>query len=299
MSHAWTIEQYGLVGFSGMYANKLHVPRVCHARQIMLWLLECAPGLPTDMPLVLGDLGAGTCAACLGARVALKELAGDEQPFRAFPIDVASSSARFASAFRAMTRNQMYGRPALLPGQEADQYLTEEQPGVYELAASLFAQLTVRGVRHPHVLLASFSLHYLPKNERDAFFAALPAAVAAPLLLVIIKGVGETQRPSPEVVRSVYLGLHYVIGQERHPRIVEAHVCLILPATMEGGGSGGDGGGGGVAGGGVGPSLPPPQIHPDMSPSDRWVVQTFLTMQRRCRRRGLRTSATVLRDGIP
>ena len=32
-SHAWTIEQYGLLGFSVMYARKLHVPRVAAARQ--------------------------------------------------------------------------------------------------------------------------------------------------------------------------------------------------------------------------------------------------------------------------
>ena len=34
-------------------------------------------------------------------------------------------------------------------------------------------------------------------------------------------------------------------------------------------------------------------VTPDMSPSDQWVVQTFITMERRCRLRGLRTSVTL------
>ena len=59
----WTPEQYNLLGFASLYARKLHVPRTAAARQVVLWLLQCAPGLPQDAPLTFGDLGAGTCAA--------------------------------------------------------------------------------------------------------------------------------------------------------------------------------------------------------------------------------------------
>ena len=65
-------------------------------------------------------------------------------------------------------------------------------------------------------------------QERDSFFDLLSDAVTRPMLLVIIKGVGAVQRPSASVVRSVYFGLHYVVGrkEEKHPRVVEAHLCL-------------------------------------------------------------------------
>ncbi len=75
----WTMEQYAMPGFSALYAQRLHVPRVAAARQAVLWMLECAPGVPSDAPLSMADLGAGTCAACLGALLALHEHAGDEQ----------------------------------------------------------------------------------------------------------------------------------------------------------------------------------------------------------------------------
>ena len=61
------------------------------------------------------------------------------------------------------------------------------------LATSLLEQVAKRGERQPHVILASFSLHYLLPEERTAFFALLAAKVTRPLLLVIIKGVGELQ----------------------------------------------------------------------------------------------------------
>ena len=277
-SHGWTIEQYGLNGFSALYARKLHVPRVACARQIMLWIFECAPGLP-DEALVFSDLGAGTCAACLGARLALRDHAGDEQNYHVYPIDVASSSARFANAFRAMTKAELFGRPALLPFQDGDQYLQEEEPGVDCLVKSLFAQLEARGERQPHFLLASFSLHYLKKEDRDAFFTALATLVSRPMLLVIIKGVGQTQRPAQSVIRSVYLGLHYVIGKEKHPRVVEAHVCLVLPrghpcCAISAGAT---------------PPYAPLEVPEDADESDAWLLRTFATMERRLPRHGLRT----------
>ena len=44
----------------------------------------CAPGLPADAPLIVGDLGAGTCAACLGARFALRDHACSEAFLRMY-----------------------------------------------------------------------------------------------------------------------------------------------------------------------------------------------------------------------
>ena len=80
--NGWSIEQYGLSGFSGLYAQGLHVPRVATIRQVMLWLLQSAPGMPTDGPLSFADLGAGTCAACVGARFALRDHVGGEHAFK-------------------------------------------------------------------------------------------------------------------------------------------------------------------------------------------------------------------------
>ena len=246
------MEQYNLLGFAGMYAKKLHVPRASHARQAMLWLLQCAPGVPTDGALVVGDIGAGTCAACLGARLALRDHAGEEQPIKVYPIDVASSSARFQRAFAAMTRQEKFGPAPPLPAQHASQYLSEAQPGVDSIALSLLAQLRARGERQPHVVLASFSLHYLSGDEREALFRRLAAAASRPFLLVIIKGVGTRQRP-PSGVPSVHYGLHYYVGpDEKLPRVIEAHCCLIEPSGRgdeleRGGGAGGSGAGGEAA----------------------------------------------------
>ena len=33
-SYGWTIEQYAQIGFSALYAERLHLPRVAHARQV-------------------------------------------------------------------------------------------------------------------------------------------------------------------------------------------------------------------------------------------------------------------------
>jgi hypothetical protein len=329
-THSWTIEQYNLPGFSALYANKLHVPRVAASRQIMLWLLECAPGLPDDGPLCVADLGAGTCAACLGARLALRDHAGDEQIIKSFPIDVASSSERFAKAFVAMTKAELYGRAALLPEQEPWQYLRESEPGVDHLARSLLSQLKQRGERQPHLIIASFSLQYIAKGERDFFFRLLSALVTRPLLFVIIKGVGETQRPSPHVVRSVHYGLHYVVGKEKHPRVVEAHVCLILPtshtfcltpdATADEVARGAEEGGEEARAAGdtsaaakkgheaaksgsgssateESPPRPPLEPEAETDAADRWIVQTFACVERRCKRHGLRTGVTLFEKG--
>jgi hypothetical protein len=276
----WTVEQYALDGFAGMYARKLHVPRVAAIRQAIVWLLQCAPGLPREAALCFADLGAGTCAACLGARLALRDLGGDEQPYRVFPIDVASSSTRFQKAFGAMTKNEKFGHAALLRGQEPSQYLTEAQPGVDCLATSLLDQLAARGEREPHILLASFSLHYLDTEERIAFYALLASKLTRPMLLVIIKGVGELQRP-PSHVPSVHYGLHFYVGREAHrPRVIEAHACLILPSAA--------------------PSGRTFDVEAPYDPTDgdSWVLCTFRTLQRRCDRNGLFSGTTVLDEDL-
>ena len=302
--HSWTIEQYGLVHFSSLYARKLHVPRVAAARQITLWLLQCSPGLPSDEPLGFADLGAGTSAACLGARLALRDHGGDEQPYKTFPIDVASSSARFAAAFKAMTKAELYGRSALLPGQEPWQYMMAEE-GVEKMTRSLFEQLIAKGEAQPHIMLASFSLHYLQKDQRDAYFKSLAKMVTRPMLLVIIKGVGNN-RPSPDAIRSVYFALHYVVHRaEKHPRVVEAHVCLILPGEASGGarltggckGEGeGEGGRKGEVKGALPPLVIPEDAANDLPPSDLWMLQTYATIEKRCKREGIRTGVTYFEE---
>ena len=309
----WSVEQYGLAGFAPLYAGRLHVPRVAAARQVMLWLLGCAPGVPTDAPLTCGDLGAGTCAALVGARIALREHGGAEQPFRAFPIEVASTGARFEKAFRALVRPSNNGAPPPLGrGQAASQYLTEASPGLLANLRSLFTQVSARGQPPPQLVLASFSLQYLRGGERDAFYDGLPslAPPGHPFLLVVIKGVGEAQRPPPHHpgVPSVFLGIHYVIGEDRNPRVVEAHLCLVRPAAATGvkavgadGGSSSSGGSGGV--GEAAAAAEPPttdaqwawrgatatataaahaRLLPMTVPSSEWVAATFAAASRRC-----------------
>lgn len=232
-SSCWTVEQYGLRGFSALYAERLHLPRLAAARQVALWLLQLAPGVPADRPLAFADLGAGTSAACLGCRLALLEHAGAAQPFHAYAIDLASSGARFARAFHAMCRpSGAHGKAAaLLPGQHASHYMQCDEPGIGSLASSLFEQLKQRGALQPHLLVASFSLHYLKPAEKAAFFRRLAELATAPLLLLVIKGIGEVQQLCTKgLCRSVHFGVHYVIGQDRSPRVVEGHLCLILPS---------------------------------------------------------------------
>jgi hypothetical protein len=315
-------------GFAALYAQRLHVPRVAAARQAVLWMLECAPGVPSDAPLSISDLGAGTCAACLGAQIALHEHAGEEQDCRLWPIDVASSSGRFRRAFEAMTKPSLNGRPALMPEQAADQYLTSAAPGVSALVRELFGQLERRTERQPHLLLASFSLHYLDPDERQSFFALLASLLHEPLLLLIIKGVGEKQRPNPQSVRSVHFGIHYVTGEDRSPRVVEAHLALLLPTNWAHAAAAhawlarvlpaagaklpttaalaarpiDDTPTGAklpttaalAADAALLTNLTPSEaLLTNLTPSERWVLQTYSTLERRCERDGLRTGVTI------
>jgi hypothetical protein len=299
----WTTEQYGMPGFAGLYAKGLHLARVATIRQIMLWLLESAPGLPRDAPLSIGDLGAGTCAACLGARFALRDYAGGEHPFKVWPIDVGSSSAGFAAAFRAMVEAggagpscysaaSGYTKEALLPGQRPDQYLSEEAPGVDQLVGSLLEQVKARGERQPHVVIASFALHYVKTTDRLAFFTLLRRSVTRPMLLLIVKGVDSLARHETEPmvpvgsVPSVFLGLHYFIGRNPRPRVAEAHVALIRPASSDDPTE-------------MAAPLPRlPRLPDEYSPADAdsWVLCTFAALERRCLRHGVYTGLTELAE---
>ena len=341
----WTVEQYALCGFSALYAERLHLPRLAAARQVVLWLLQHAPGVPADRPLAWADLGSGTCAACLGCRLALQEHAGGTQPFAAYAIDIASSGARFARAFHAMclpgpsrafhamcstSKHSAHGRQALLPGQMLDQYMECAEPGIGSLAASLFGQLGARRAAQPHLLVASFSLHYLKPHEKADFFKRLRELATAPLLLLVIKGIGEVQQLCTEgLCRSVHYGLHYVIGQDRSPRVVEAHLCLIEPlspsppprASMHASGAESDGGdledaeadcnvdGGDDAAGesahassedggraaAAAAAVTPTTRTTTGAPrgSEQWVLQTFEAIERRIRRDGILSGVSM------
>ena len=158
------------------------------------------------------------------------------------------------------------------------------------------------------------SLSSLFWQERSAFFQLLSESAERPFLLVIIKGVGEAQRP-PAHVPSVHYGLHYYLGKEKHPRVIEAHACLIRPAATGSAtgsaalpasvctGAGDDG---------TPPTVPPKAPHEvtgdllggeftppaDYDPDhpDSWVLCTFAAISRRCRTQGLRTGTTELEE---
>lgn len=282
----WTVEQYGMRGFAGLYARSLHVARVATIRQVVLWLLESAPGLPPDGPFSIGDLGAGTCAACLGARFAIRDHAGGEHPFTCWPIDVASSSERFRDAWRAMIEVGQSGamrQHALLPWQRPSQYLAETQDGVDHLVRSMLTQIRAQGGRQPHLIIASFSLHYLKGIRRATFYALLAEAVVRPLLLLIIKGVdssgGRKHTPvTPAHVPCTFLGIHYFLGKDPKPRVVEAHLALIRPAAGEPAG------------------LADADHVYDRDRPDAWVLSTYAAVARRYREHGLHTGMTEMAE---
>ena len=96
------------------------------------------------------------------------------------------------------------------------------------------------------------------------------------MLLVIIKGVGELQRP-PSHVPSVHYGLHFYVGREAHrPRVIEAHACLILPSAAPSG------------------RIFDVEAPYDPTDGDSWVLCTFRTLQRRCDRNGFFSGTTAL-----
>lgn len=266
-------------------------------REVVLWLLRSAPGLPMDSPLSFGDLGAGTCAACLGARFALRDHSGGEHPFKVWPIDMASSSDGFRDAFIAMAdtggaaRCGGHTKAALLPTQHSSQYLTEDANGVTHLATSLLRQIAARGERQPHVLMASFSLHYLKRQERADFYDTLARTVTRPLLLLIIKGVDSVARHKhepmvPEGIPSFIIGVHYYIGRNPKPRVVEAQLALIRPISH-------------ANSAGMAPAAGPndDDVPPyDRSDPDSWVLSTFAAARRHSRRHGLFTGVTMLAE---
>ena len=220
---------------------------------------------------------------------------------------MASSSARFREAFTAMIEvgtvhrrdspimlSGSHTKAALLPGQHPSQYLTEEVEGVAPLVTSLLRQLSERNERQPHVIIASFSLHYLRKGERKDFYETLAKAVTRPLLLLILKGVdapetkGKCEPMVPAHIPSIILGLHYYIGRSPKPRVAEAQLALILPAAQ--------------AHAGAQSFAPPAAGQKDAVPAyersdpDSWVLSTFAAAQRHSRRHGIFTGVTVLAE---
>ena len=131
-----------------------------------------------------------------------------------------------------------------------------------------------------HLIIASFSLQYLRGEERLAFFQLLRAVATRPMLVLIIKGVGTSQRPPEraEGVESTYFGVHYVIGSDRNPRVVEMHLCLITPIRVDS-------------------DEPAEERRADQWAAE-WVVKTFETLRRRCRRDGLRTGVTMFEEAL-
>ena len=110
-----------------------------------------------------------------------------------------------------------------------------------------------------------------------SFFRSL---VTAPLLLLVIKGIGESgSQFSNKIVKSLHYGLHYAIGSDRSsPRVVESHLCLILPKdwsedtiALATGSSEGSA----------------------ERNSDAWVLQTFAAVEKRVQKEGLWTGVTL------
>ena len=106
--------------------------------------------------------------------------------------------------------------------------------------------------------------------------------------MLVIKGVGHRQRPPTKGanVRSCFYGIHYVVGSERNPRVVELHLCLVLPqrrappttsaaAEAQRAASG--------TGGRLGES---------------WAERTFGRMRKVCERDGLFASSTIFEEKL-
>ena len=169
-------------------------------------------------------------------------------------------------------------------------------------------------------------LRYLQREERDLFFERLGSLVSRPTLVVVIKGVGEAQRPSPTAVRTVHFGVHYVVGQDRSPRVVEAHLCLVLPVHKTGAAPSASkasvsttGCATAVAraapamrawvGSPISSPRPPAEriantlgqnstsgyVHDD---GGTWALQTFGALERRVKQGGVRTGVTMFREAM-
>ena len=94
----------------------------------------------------------------------------------------------------------------------------------------------------------------------------------------------------PSHVPSVFLGLHYFLGRDPKPRVVEAHLALLLPD-----GPGGAVGAGGAQGGAASTSPVGGGLTYDKYDPDSWVLSTFAAVERRVLR-GLYTGSTVLAE---
>ena len=94
---------------------------------------------------------------------------------------------------------------------------------------------------------------------------------------MIVKGVGQTQRPPAPLVLSTFFGLHYFRGgREAKPRVAEAHACLITPPGYA-----------------LSPSLADGMVPTyEKADADSWVLCTFAALRRRCMRNGLFSGTT-------
>lgn len=147
------------------------------------------------------------------------------------------------------------------------------------------------------------------------------------------KGVGETQRPSPAVIRSTHFGLHYVVHKaEKHPRVIEAHACLVLPdshpaavASRQAAAASpaapaapaapadkppdapkgiaatiyaADAPAAADVSDGAGGAPLPPLVIPEsgLDDVDLWLLRTYATLERRCRRTGVRAGVTYFEE---
>ena len=97
-------------------------------------------------------------------------------------------------------------------------------------------------------------------------------------------------------MRSVYYGLHYFVGREKRPRVIEAHACLVVPTAMaahrtaagaaDGAAAAAEGGAGGGAAATAGGAA--------LDADDRWVLSTFDALERRVNSDGVRTGTTMM-----
>ena len=83
----------------------------------------------------------------------------------------------------------------------------------------------------------------------------------------------------PSHVPSVFMGLHYFIGRDPKPRVVEAHLALIKPTSA----------GVHTVGGHAAYKY-------DRADPDSWVLSTFAVARGRCQQHGLYSGVTMLAE---
>lgn len=111
------------------------------------------------------------------------------------------------------------------------------------------------------------------------------AAVTQPMLLLIVKGAdSEAGRSSTALlpVPAAFLGIHYFLGKDTKPRVVEAHVALIEPTCRA------------PTASEVAAKAAAEAGEFEAASPDGWVHSTFAACVRRCLWHGLHTGRTEL-----